>query len=380
MTKTIHVLISFCLLALNAQAQIVSQFDWNTNPVTKAAAGPDATGVSSFATSGTGGAGGTNGLNPMSHDINLVMAGSTFTSLQGIDISIDFLKKENGASFFTLGSFDFGIATGSIYIKYLVKVGGTDVLMTQNAQYLVPNDNAFHTYRFVYNNTTGVATLSVDGVVQHTYTTTGGSPLSWTGAGSATIGSGMDGSGSNVAELDNLLIQYPPVILPLALLSFEAVAALPVAQLSWTTMHEQDLQEFVVERSLDGVTYHSLGSVTAQQGNTTTQTYRFTDAAPAAVNFYRLKMIDIDGSFSYSPVKKVSSATDVAISCYPNPVIDLVNIKVSKTAPYTIATMDGRILQTGLITGGQASLNMSAAPKGILIVRVGNETFKLFKQ
>ena len=377
MTKTLYTLIALASLAsFPAQAQVVSQFDWNANPVTKALVGPDATASAGMlAISDVNGVGGTNGLNPKSHDIAMTLPGSTFTSLTGIDISVSFLKKENGASFFTLGNLDFGIATGSIYIKYMVKVGGVDVQKTQNTQYTVTDGANFHTYRFIYNDVTGVGTLSVDGTTVQTYTNAAGSPLSWTGAGNATIASGMDGSGTNVAVLDNLVIQKVSIVLPLELLSFDVVGN----KLSWATAHENSVRDFTIERSVDGINYTSIGVVAAGGSD-----YQFVDASPAVVSYYRLKMTDIDGSFNYSSVKKVGSASAqaVTVTCYPNPVVDYVNIKVNslKNVPYMVTTLDGKVMQSGIISGGQASLNVAGAPTGMMVVRVANETFKIVKR
>lgn len=375
MTKTFSSLLLLFLLAITGRGQVISQFNWDSNPVTKAAVGPDATASAGMlATSTTGGAGGTNGLNPNSHDVSMTLPGSTFTSMQGIDISVDFVRKENGASFFQLGGFDFGIATGSIYIKYVVKVGGSDVTRTQNAQYIPPTDNAFHTFRFVYNNNNGVGKFSVDGVTIATYTETAGTVLSWTGAGNATIGSGLDGSGSNISVLDNLIIQLPPILLPVELVSFDVVGGGLENKLSWKAANEAGLREFVVERSTDGSVFLPIGVVAGGTGG-----YVFADEAPGAVNFYRLRMVNIDGAFSYSPVRKVGSS--VVVACYPNPVVDYIHVKTGlSSARYMVVSMDGKILQSGVIGGGQVSLNVTGAPKGMMILRVENETFKLFKE
>ncbi|HMI61352.1 MAG TPA: hypothetical protein VK518_10595, partial [Puia sp.] len=166
MTKTIYIQILFLLMAFSGHAQVVSQFTWDNSPVTNAVVGPNATGYGGFATSVSGGVGGTNGLAANGHDINMTMAGSTFNTMPGIDISIDFARRENGASFFTLGNLDFGIATGAIYVKFTVNIGGTITPMNSNAGFVAPNDGAFHTYRFVYNNVTGIGTLSLDGVTK----------------------------------------------------------------------------------------------------------------------------------------------------------------------------------------------------------------------
>ena len=377
MTKTIYIQTLFLLMALSGQAQVVSQFTWDSNPVTNAVVGPNATG-GGFATSVSGGVGGTNGLAANGHDIDLTMAGSTYNSMPGVDISIDFLKRENGASFFTLGNFDFGITTGAIYVKFTVNIGGTITPMNSNAGFLAPNDGIFHTYRFVYNNVTGIGTLSLDGVTMATYTIAAGSPLVW-GSGNATIGNLMDGSGSTLPELDNLIIQNPPILLALDLLSFDAVTAGSSNQLSWAVAGGTDVSEFVVERSLDGVNYSVIGDVAASSGGN----YSFTDERSAVSDFYRIKIVSVDGGYSYSGVRKVSGVA--VVSCWPNPVVNVVNVKVSGagTVGYTLFTLDGKVMLSGTIVGGQASLDVSRAPKGMMIVRIENgqsiETYKIAK-
>jgi len=213
-------------------------------------------------------------------------------------------------------------------------------------------------------------------------------------AASASGNAGMDGSNSNVPVLDNLLIQVPPILLPLELLSFDARTEGAANELLWTTTREINTREFIIEHSSDGIQYESIGAVPAQQNYSGNADYRFTDNSPSSVNFYRLKMVDIDGNFSYSAVKGSGSAaaagSAVSISCYPNPVIDYVNIRIdhSTTVPYyyTVATLDGKTLQSGMIRTGeveqQAKLNLAAAPKGILLIRVqemGNATAQTFK-
>ena len=398
MSKTIHTLIFLTVLSFSGQAQYISKFTWDSNPVTQAVAGPNATSVGISSTSAAGGVGGTNGLNAGtgSHDIDLVIPGATFM-VSGLDISIDFKRKENGASFFTLGSFDVGINTGAPYAKFLLsKGGGVDTLVSLNNILTIPSDNAFHTLHYVYNNVTGIFTASIDGVVQTTYNGIAGRPLSWTGATNVTVGSGMDGSNANVPVLDNFIVQTPPVVLPLELLSFDVIAAGNENTLRWTTTHENDLRDFAVERSSDGLNYTAIGVLTAAEGYAATNEYGFTDNNPAATGFYRLKMTDLDGAFSYSPVRKVNGAATatVSVSCYPNPAIDYVNIRtnspVAAVYAYTVTTLDGKMIRSGVIeasgSGQQTSLNLTAAAKGMLILRVQDtrsnttETFKILKK
>ncbi len=369
MRKPVLTLILFCFLVFSAQGQIISEFTWEANPVTQAAIGPNGTSVGSTATSSTGGNGGTNGLNPgTGGNINLIVPGSTF-QIPGIDISIDFQKEENGASFFALGNFDFGISTGAIYVKLPLTTG----LQTFNSILAVPA-TGWHTYRIVYNNNTGVFTASVDGTVNFTYNAPAGTTINWTGATNVTIGGLMDGSGSNKAELDNLIVQSPPVVLPLQLLSFDAINDGKTNKLSWSAAQEDQLLDYTIERSADGTQFTAIGTMAPSPDHS----YAFTDNAPAATSFYRLKLTSTDGSSTYSGVKKISLSALATITCYPNPVVDYANLRFNHAATgsyhYTVLQSDGRTLQSGDFEIGNAdqqiSLNLLTAPKGILFIRV----------
>jgi hypothetical protein len=373
MRKPVLALILFTCLVFSAQAQIISEFTWDTNPVTQAAIGPNGTSVSPTATSSAGGNGGTNGLNAgtAGNNINLIVPGATF-EIPGIDISIDFQKEENGASFFALGNFDFGISTGAIYVKLPLTTG----LQTFNSILAVPA-TGWHTYRIVYNNTTGLFSASVDGSVNFTYQAPAGTAIDWTGATNVTIGGLMDGSNSNKAELDNLIVQSPPVVLPLQLLSFDAVNDGKANKLSWTAADEDQLLDYSIERSTDGAQFTTIGTMTPSPDHS----YAFTDNTPAATSYYRLKLTSIDGTSTYSGVKKISLAASVSVTCYPNPVVDYANLVFNHATTgsyhYTVLQSDGHTLQSGVFEIGNAdqqiSLNLSTAPKGMLFIRVQGE-------
>jgi Secretion system C-terminal sorting domain len=88
--------------------------------------------------------------------------------------------------------------------------------------------------------------------------------------------------------------------------------------------------------------------------------------------------------------KKLNWANvDVTVTCYPNPVVDYANLRFDQTPPanyrYSVSTEDGKIVQTGTFaistTGQQVAINLSTAPKGMLIVRleVGDATASIFQ-
>ncbi|HEU4902896.1 MAG TPA: delta-60 repeat domain-containing protein, partial [Flavisolibacter sp.] len=98
--------------------------------------------------------------------------------------------------------------------------------------------------------------------------------------------------------------------LPLRLVAFHATAKNSQVVLSWQTAAEQNTKNFKVERSADGVHYLTIGDVKAA-GNSPEMSYLFTDAGPlAGKNFYRLKMMDNDGRFTFSNVLAVTVETE----------------------------------------------------------------------
>ena len=88
--------------------------------------------------------------------------------------------------------------------------------------------------------------------------------------------------------------------------------------------------------------------------------------------------------------KKLSWANvDVSVTCYPNPVVDYANLRFDQTPAatyrYTVSTEDGKTVQTGTFAisaiGQQFAINLSTAPKGMLMVRleVGDATASIFQ-
>lgn len=273
----------FLIVAAAADGQIISKFSWSNNPVTRADVGPDAISVSATATSSSGGFTG-NGLNPgtSSTDINLTLTGSYY-DVPGLDISFYFRREENEASFFKRGSnFNFAMTGGNLFATFLVSngAGGSTTINTGNI-YAIPNDHAFHNYRFRYTAATGVTTVSVDGSVVYTSTGTASRSMYWTGAGNAVIGSLMDGTGRNVPVLDEMVIQNSAAAaaLPLNLLSFTAAPKNGVIELKWATDKEVGTKNFDIEKSVDGVSFKAIGSVATAGGYATVNNYHFADAS-----------------------------------------------------------------------------------------------------
>jgi hypothetical protein len=106
--------------------------------------------------------------------------------------------------------------------------------------------------------------------------------------------------------------------------SFTGKSAGTTNTLAWTSATETNLDRYEIERSSDGKNYRSIGSVSANNPSGTStfaQDYSFTDRAPMSTGYYRLNMIDRNGSYSYSPVVTITNkeSAQSQLNTYPNP-------------------------------------------------------------
>jgi hypothetical protein len=161
--------------------------------------------------------------------------------------------------------------------------------------------------------------------------------------------------------------------LPVNLLSFEAVKQTKKVLLQWITDNEQNADKYFVERSSDGVNYAAIGNVTAfNNGNK--NNYSFTDLKPfSGLNFYRLKMMDKDGSFRNSPVRKINfdNAGD-DITVYPVPVVDgkLFVASSAKAFKAILFDAEGRLIRSFTLSGSNNALDVSGIVKGTYQIRI----------
>lgn len=141
--------------------------------------------------------------------------------------------------------------------------------------------------------------------------------------------------------------------LPVKLNSLRATKSGLDGVLNWSTASERNSSVFIVERSFNRSNFTAVGRVAAAGNSSTTHRYDFIDAqvgrtAKNQTVFYRLKMVDLDGKFEYSPVVSVSFSErpTTGIVAYPNPFSSEVSInitaEVSSTAVVTVVDIMGR--------------------------------------
>jgi hypothetical protein len=160
--------------------------------------------------------------------------------------------------------------------------------------------------------------------------------------------------------------------LPVTLVSFEAIKTERQALLRWTTASETNTSYFEVQRSVNGKQWTPLARIEAAKESTTLHPYSYTDTTPnEGQNLYRLKMMDRDGTFTYSRMQNVSFSESLLLTAFPNPVSDKLFFtpsSIDQISSVQIADVTGRvILTTDRISEG---LSIESLHSGLYIVRI----------
>lgn len=148
--------------------------------------------------------------------------------------------------------------------------------------------------------------------------------------------------------------------LPVDWFKFEAKPTENGNLLHWATASERNNSHFEVERAEDGQHFTRIGNVKGNGQSSQINSYTFVDKTPlAAVNYYRLKQVDTEGSFTYSKTIAVSSVVlekDASILVAPNPANDVLIVQSltdnSHDKRVDLISLDGRILQSKTVLQG----------------------------
>ncbi|HMN49109.1 MAG TPA: T9SS type A sorting domain-containing protein [Ignavibacteriaceae bacterium] len=130
-------------------------------------------------------------------------------------------------------------------------------------------------------------------------------------------------------------IRFTPITpVPVELTSFTAAIVGNAVQLNWKTATETNNSGFEILKSVNGSKFSRIGFVEGNGTTTESKSYSFVDrSVKAGENYgYRLKQIDLDGTFEYSKVVNVSGITPSEFSLdqnYPNPFNPSTNVSFS---------------------------------------------------
>jgi hypothetical protein len=185
---------------------------------------------------------------------------------------------------------------------------------------------------------------------------------------------------NNISTFSQFGIGMSVTPLPLDLLSFTALKKDKTVVLQWETTNEVNTSHFEIYRTDQFSQMLYLGRVTAAGNSPSVLDYSFTDNNPLnGLNFYQLKMVDIDNRFQMSHVVEVDFEDPASFMVYPNPVTNnefFVQHDGTKVNWLKLFSIDGKRVNCDIpdLGAGQIRVRlMSVLAKGTYIVQAGTD-------
>jgi hypothetical protein len=140
--------------------------------------------------------------------------------------------------------------------------------------------------------------------------------------------------------------------LPVELVDFSARLIGGSVQLDWVTASELNNDYFTVERTVDAEQFEEVALVGGAGTTNKKNTYSAFDSSPVVgKNYYRIKQVDFDGTFSYSKLITVEVSDVDVWSVYPNPyentnelLLTVSSLELSKVAFVELRDIQGKIV------------------------------------
>lgn len=205
-------------------------------------------------------------------------------------------------------------------------------------------------------------------------TATAGVPGTWA-VGKVTI------TGGNVAEISGGGV-IAIALLPVELIGFSARETSGKVALEWRTASELNNAAFEIQRSTGNSNHdwEAIGNVTGHGTSLVEHAYSFTDVRPqSGENYYRLKQMDMDGSYEYSEVVSVNMAKmQREMRIFPNPATDFItlNFDTDFTGQANLSLFDyagKKVAGSSFQLDGQAlstSIDLTGMPSGFYLVEI----------
>lgn len=242
------------------------------------------------------------------------------------------------------------------------KLSNSELLARIQKQYDYLNTNGAYSLESIVQSRTPVEVVH------------GGWDRTWFNSSSGELNYMKDFLAGRLETMDALLEPWLSSPLPVTLNSFVATSRERQVELSWQTSKELNFDRFEVAHSRDAVSWEKVGVVMAGGTAEASAIYRFMHhLGVGGTHYYRLKMIDQDGSFTNSKIVSVSLEGEREINIYPNPAKGVLHIKTSgltKPGSFSLYDLLGRAVLNKPVLAGDTdhALDVSLL-KGLYLLR-----------
>ncbi|MES2795376.1 MAG: ice-binding family protein [Bacteroidota bacterium] len=207
------------------------------------------------------------------------------------------------------------------------------------------------------------------------------------GAISLLVGATLNGRGLTKAGAINLNTNPVSVLaqcqaLAIKLTKFSVRNDGEINSLDWTSASANNGDFFELERSADARHFEKIASVPSKTEN---NDYHFNDVnASFGMNYYRLKMMELSGKFSYSQIVATSMKTETTFDAYPNPVKNVLNLEIiaknANSSTINILDVTGKSMNKFLVNEAKTEIDMSHLPQGTYFIKYSDKNRSQIKK
>lgn len=170
------------------------------------------------------------------------------------------------------------------------------------------------------------------------------------------------------------------IVLPVEMMDFRVSILQRKILLEWIVFQDGLIDGFDIEHSMDGINWNKLDFIPFQDNSTSTLTYKYLHSHPKeGFNYYRLKQLEKDGSFSFSGWESIFLENKNPIAIYPNPGYDFFIIKSEKlNHELRLFDSNGRLIfENGNVISGER-VDVSELGSGVYFIMVddGSDFFE----
>jgi hypothetical protein len=158
--------------------------------------------------------------------------------------------------------------------------------------------------------------------------------------------------------------------LPVHLVDFSLQKITNGVKIFWNVIDEVNMKHYELEFSNDASSFTRIATIIAKGKAIASYNYLHNGAVPNKV-YYRIKMVNADGSFVYSPVRSISNKEEVSIKLYPNPansflVIESnISIKANARIINSFGAVVASINNIDFSSANKVSINVSQFKAGL---------------
>lgn len=132
-------------------------------------------------------------------------------------------------------------------------------------------------------------------------------------------------------------ITFTSGVLPIELVDFDVECEDNNVAINWSTISETNNDFFTVEKSMDGISFEAIGTLTGEGNSSSLREYSMIDYQVSGSAFYRLKQTDFDGNHRYSRTTSVECNSGSGVNVFPNPAGNEINISMENNVSDTFS-------------------------------------------